>query len=180
MRFLITGICGFAGSQIAISLKEHFADAHIFGMDNFRRPGSETNRPKGRMPMQIPIELSPDQVAKAQQAAAQLGDDLNSLIQRWIDRLPPLTPAELPPCAQSRTHSDAARLASIHKVVSMTPEERRIHHAAVIARIGEEIRGARSASPQKVGEADQELTTFKQAMNSERRQRGAEPLYETQ
>ena len=46
MRFLITGICGFAGSQIAISLKEHFADAHIFGMDNFRRPGSETNRPK--------------------------------------------------------------------------------------------------------------------------------------
>jgi CDP-paratose 2-epimerase len=46
MRFLITGICGFVGSQIAFYLREHFDGAHISGIDNFRRPGSETNRPK--------------------------------------------------------------------------------------------------------------------------------------
>jgi CDP-paratose 2-epimerase len=46
MRFLITGICGFAGSRIAIALRREFEGAEIFGMDNFVRPGSETNRPK--------------------------------------------------------------------------------------------------------------------------------------
>jgi CDP-paratose 2-epimerase len=45
MRFLITGICGFAGSRIAAALRREFEGVEIFGIDNFVRPGSETNRP---------------------------------------------------------------------------------------------------------------------------------------
>lgn len=44
MRLLITGICGFAGSRIAAALKREFEGVEIFGIDNFLRPGSETNR----------------------------------------------------------------------------------------------------------------------------------------
>lgn len=44
MRVLITGICGFAGSRIAIALRREFENIEIFGIDNFLRPGSETNR----------------------------------------------------------------------------------------------------------------------------------------
>src|SRR5882724_10235030 len=44
MRLLITGICGFAGSRIAIALRQEFENVEIFGIDNFLRPGSETNR----------------------------------------------------------------------------------------------------------------------------------------
>jgi CDP-paratose 2-epimerase len=46
MRIVITGICGFVGSELALRLKRRFADAHIAGVDNFSRPGSETSRPK--------------------------------------------------------------------------------------------------------------------------------------
>jgi len=44
MKVLITGICGFVGSSIARSLVAHSAETRIFGIDNFVRPGSETNR----------------------------------------------------------------------------------------------------------------------------------------
>ena len=44
MRLLITGICGFAGSRIAVALRDQFEGLEIFGIDNFQRPGSETNR----------------------------------------------------------------------------------------------------------------------------------------
>jgi CDP-paratose 2-epimerase len=44
MRLLITGVCGFVGSTIAFALRELRPDAKIFGIDNFCRPGSETNR----------------------------------------------------------------------------------------------------------------------------------------
>jgi CDP-paratose 2-epimerase len=47
MRLLITGICGFVGSTLARVLSESqpSGDAiSIFGVDNFSRPGSETNR----------------------------------------------------------------------------------------------------------------------------------------
>lgn len=46
MRLLITGICGFAGSRIAMALRQTLEGAEIVGIDNFRRPGSETNRPR--------------------------------------------------------------------------------------------------------------------------------------
>jgi CDP-paratose 2-epimerase len=45
MRILITGICGFAGSRLAMHLLKEFEGVEIVGIDNFRRPGSETNRP---------------------------------------------------------------------------------------------------------------------------------------
>ena len=134
--------------------------------------------PEGGKPMQIPIELSPDQLARAQQVASQQGYDLNTLIQRWIDRLPAPTPFELPPSPPSTNRTDAARLAVMYKVFSMTPDERCVHHAGVIKQIEEELRKAQSATPQNVGEADWELAAFKQAMNAERRQRGAEPLFD--
>ena len=44
MRVLITGICGFVGSSLAIALREHFENIEVFGVDNFIRPGSERNR----------------------------------------------------------------------------------------------------------------------------------------
>jgi CDP-paratose 2-epimerase len=43
MRVLITGICGFVGSALAIRLKRDIKDAEIMGIDNFSRPGSELN-----------------------------------------------------------------------------------------------------------------------------------------
>lgn len=46
MKFLITGIAGFAGSTLARTLLESTEGAEIIGMDNFVRPGSELNRSK--------------------------------------------------------------------------------------------------------------------------------------
>jgi len=45
MRILITGVCGFVGNAIARTLREHLGEnATLVGLDNFIRPGSETNR----------------------------------------------------------------------------------------------------------------------------------------
>jgi CDP-paratose 2-epimerase len=44
MRVFITGICGFVGSTLAKALLQHRSDLEIVGIDNFIRPGSETNR----------------------------------------------------------------------------------------------------------------------------------------
>jgi len=44
MKLLITGICGFVGSHLALSLSEQIADLELIGIDNLLRPGSETNR----------------------------------------------------------------------------------------------------------------------------------------
>ena len=44
MHVLITGICGFVGSTIALAMRQLRPDAKISGIDNFCRPGSETNR----------------------------------------------------------------------------------------------------------------------------------------
>jgi len=44
MRILITGICGFVGSTLARTLLEQTPSLQLVGIDNFIRPGSETNR----------------------------------------------------------------------------------------------------------------------------------------
>jgi CDP-paratose 2-epimerase len=44
VKLLISGICGFAGSTLALSLRESFPSLAIAGFDNFARPGSEVNR----------------------------------------------------------------------------------------------------------------------------------------
>lgn len=48
MKILITGICGFVGSTIALELRKlnshKGAKLEVFGIDNFCRAGSETNR----------------------------------------------------------------------------------------------------------------------------------------
>jgi CDP-paratose 2-epimerase len=44
MKLLITGICGFVGSRLALALTERIANLEITGIDNLLRPGSETNR----------------------------------------------------------------------------------------------------------------------------------------
>ena len=46
MNILITGICGFAGSELALQLQARFSGARIAGIDNFSRPGSEITRPR--------------------------------------------------------------------------------------------------------------------------------------
>ena len=46
MKILITGICGFAGSTLALRLREIKSGLEIFGVDNFIRAGSELNRRK--------------------------------------------------------------------------------------------------------------------------------------
>lgn len=51
MRILITGICGFVGSRVALALLDRLPGIEISGIDNLLRPGSEGNRnelgPKG-------------------------------------------------------------------------------------------------------------------------------------
>ena len=44
MKILITGICGFVGSRLAVAIRERLAVAEVFGIDNLLRPGSEGNR----------------------------------------------------------------------------------------------------------------------------------------
>lgn len=44
MKILITGICGFVGSTLAKALLEQNPGIQIYGLDNFIRPGSESNR----------------------------------------------------------------------------------------------------------------------------------------
>jgi CDP-paratose 2-epimerase len=44
MRILITGVCGFVGSRLALALLDRLADLQIVGLDNLLRPGSEGNR----------------------------------------------------------------------------------------------------------------------------------------
>ena len=44
MKLLITGICGFVGSRLALTLRERVEGAKITGIDNLLRPGSEGNR----------------------------------------------------------------------------------------------------------------------------------------
>ncbi len=44
MKLLITGICGFVGSSLAVSLLEAMPGLELSGIDNFMRPGSEENR----------------------------------------------------------------------------------------------------------------------------------------
>jgi CDP-paratose 2-epimerase len=44
MKILITGICGFVGSTLARALLATPSGHQIIGLDNFIRPGSETNR----------------------------------------------------------------------------------------------------------------------------------------
>jgi CDP-paratose 2-epimerase len=44
MKVLITGICGFVGSAIALELKRRVEGIDVFGVDNLSRPGSEVNR----------------------------------------------------------------------------------------------------------------------------------------
>jgi CDP-paratose 2-epimerase len=46
MKILITGICGFVGSELALHLGQRVSGAEIAGIDNFIRPGSETTRPR--------------------------------------------------------------------------------------------------------------------------------------
>jgi len=44
MKALITGICGFVGSAIALELRRSIEGIEIIGADNLSRPGSEVNR----------------------------------------------------------------------------------------------------------------------------------------
>lgn len=44
MKILITGVCGFAGSALAESLRERLEGVRLVGIDNLMRPGAETNR----------------------------------------------------------------------------------------------------------------------------------------
>jgi CDP-paratose 2-epimerase len=44
MKLLITGICGFVGSNLACRLRQRMPGLEIAGIDNLLRPGSEMNR----------------------------------------------------------------------------------------------------------------------------------------
>jgi CDP-paratose 2-epimerase len=44
MKLLITGICGFVGSRLALALTERISGLEVCGIDNLLRPGSESNR----------------------------------------------------------------------------------------------------------------------------------------
>ena len=44
MKILITGGCGFVGSNIAIYLKKNLKKVHIYSLDNLSRKGSSLNK----------------------------------------------------------------------------------------------------------------------------------------
>jgi len=44
MKILITGVCGFVGSGLALALSDRLENVEISGIDNLSRPGSEGNR----------------------------------------------------------------------------------------------------------------------------------------
>jgi CDP-paratose 2-epimerase len=44
MKLLITGACGFVGTTLARAFAQSGSHHTLFGIDNFSRPGSETNR----------------------------------------------------------------------------------------------------------------------------------------
>jgi CDP-paratose 2-epimerase len=44
MKVLITGVCGFVGSTLAIELANALPELELVGIDNLSRPGSERNR----------------------------------------------------------------------------------------------------------------------------------------
>jgi CDP-paratose 2-epimerase len=44
MKLLITGICGFVGSNLAVRLRQQIPGLEVTGIDNLLRPGSEVNR----------------------------------------------------------------------------------------------------------------------------------------
>jgi CDP-paratose 2-epimerase len=44
LKILITGVCGFVGSRLALTLPRIIANAEIYGIDNLLRSGSEMNR----------------------------------------------------------------------------------------------------------------------------------------
>lgn len=46
MRILITGICGFVGSRIALGLQQRIPGVRIAGVDSLIRPGTQTTRPQ--------------------------------------------------------------------------------------------------------------------------------------
>lgn len=48
MRILITGVCGFVGSELAVGLRNRYDHAELLGIDSLVRPGSETSREKLR------------------------------------------------------------------------------------------------------------------------------------
>ncbi len=48
MRVLVTGACGFVGSELAAGLLEHLEGLEIVGLDNLSRPGSPVNLPRLR------------------------------------------------------------------------------------------------------------------------------------
>jgi CDP-paratose 2-epimerase len=44
LKILITGVCGFVGRRLALTLPRVIANAEIYGIDNLLRSGSEMNR----------------------------------------------------------------------------------------------------------------------------------------
>ncbi len=48
MKLLITGICGFVGSTLALSIREREPSIILTGIDNFSRSGSWLNKERLR------------------------------------------------------------------------------------------------------------------------------------
>ncbi len=69
MKLLITGVCGFVGSRLALAIRERLPGTEIHGIDNLLRPGSEGNRTElaskgirfmhGDLRMRTDIEMIP-------------------------------------------------------------------------------------------------------------------------
>src|SRR5205823_1392611 len=74
MKFLITGICGFVGSTLARALRAAHPEWPIVGIDNFIRPGSETNRgPPTRPGLKVfPADIALPRALESRPAGAGL------------------------------------------------------------------------------------------------------------
>ena len=119
MKVLISGVCGFVGSQLARYLRQSFEGIEILGLDNLARSGSEMNRPALR---NLGVELFHGDI--------RMASDLDALpASDWV-----IDAAALPSVLAGRDGKSSTRQMLEHNLIGTINllEYCRSHHAGLI------------------------------------------------